>query len=54
MSELRQGLDNALSEAELVSKKTNHYYDFERYYIECEIYCYENIAEIVKFKVNER
>jgi len=53
MSELRYKMEEALSETELISKKTNHFYDAENYYIECELYCCENIAEIVKFKVNE-
>ena len=54
MAELRYKMDEAISDAELISKKINYFYDAESYYIDCELYCYENIAETVKFKVNER
>ncbi len=52
MSKLRNETDEALSKAELISRKINHFCDFEFYYIECELYCYEDIAEIVKFELN--
>ena len=35
----------ALFNAELVSKKITTYYDTEYCYVECEIYCLEDIAE---------
>ena len=46
-------MDSQLKDAELISKSINHYCDFEYYYIECELYCIENIAEIVEFEVTK-
>lgn len=53
MAELKIRMDSALSDAELISKRVNHYCDFEFYYVECELYCIEDIAELVEFKVTE-
>ena len=53
MAELKIKMDSALSDAELISKRVNHYCDFEYYYVECELYCIEEIAELVEFKVTE-
>ncbi len=53
MAELKIKMDSALSDAELISKRVNHYCDFEYYYVECELYCIEDIAELVEFKVTE-
>ncbi len=50
-SELRYKLDDALSNAELVSKSVKTYYDEEGFYIDCELYCIENIASLVEFEV---
>ena len=50
-SELRYKLDGALLNAELISKKINTYRDDADFYIECELYCIENIASVVEFKV---
>ena len=50
-SELRYKLDGALLNAELISKKINTYRDDADFYVECELYCIENIASVVEFKV---
>ena len=49
--ELRAKMDEYLKEAELISKKINYYCDYEFYYIECDLYCIENIAQVVEFEV---
>jgi len=51
--ELKKNMDLALKDAELISKKVNHYCDFENYYVECELYCLEDIAELVEFEVTK-
>ncbi len=51
---LREELDLALENAELISKKINYYCDYEYYYIECDLYCIEDIAEVVEFQVVEK
>lgn len=51
---LREELDLALENAELISKKINYYCDYEFYYIECDLYCIEDIAEVVEFHVVEK
>ena len=51
--QLKAEMDSALTNAELISKAVNHYCDFEYYYIECELYCIEDIAEHVEFEVTE-
>jgi similar to stage IV sporulation protein len=51
---LREELDLALCNAELLSKKINYYCDYEYYYIECDLYCIEDIAEVVEFQVVEK
>lgn len=48
---LREELDIALKNAELLSKRVNYYCDYEFYYIECDLYCIEDIAKVVEFKV---
>ena len=53
LKELKIEMDSQLKDAELISKSINHYCDFEYYYIECELYCIENIAEIVEFEVTK-
>ena len=50
-SELRYKLDDALSDADLISKKVTTYSDNSDFYIECELYCIENIASLVEFEV---
>ena len=44
-AQLTEQLTTALYSAELISKKVTTYYDDKYYYIECEIYCLEDIAE---------
>jgi hypothetical protein len=51
---LREELDLALENAELISKKINYYCDYEFYSIECDLYCIEDIAEVVEFQVVEK
>ena len=51
---LREELDFALEDAELLSKKINCYCDYDYYYIECDLYCIEDIARIVEFQVVEK
>ena len=53
IDQLKAEMDSALTNAELISKAVNHYCDFEYYYIECELYCIEDIAEHVEFEVTE-
>lgn len=50
-SELRKQLDIATKNAELIEKEIKTYYDEEGFYIDCSLYCLENIASIVEFEV---
>ncbi|MBQ9744934.1 MAG: sporulation protein YqfD [Clostridia bacterium] len=50
-AQLKEKIDLQLANAILISQKTNYYCDFEFYYIECELYCIENIAELKEFEV---
>ena len=54
MIKLREELDFALENAELLSKKINYYCDYEYYYVECDLYCIEDIAKVVEFQVVEK
>ena len=49
--ELRNRLDTELSDAELISKSVTTYKKDDGFYIDCELYCIENIASLVEFKV---
>ncbi len=51
--QLREKMDSELQDSILISKKINHYCDFEYYYIDCELYCLENIANVVEFEVTK-
>ena len=51
---LRNELDTVLESAEILSKKINYFCDYEYYYIECDLYCMEDIAKIVEFQVVEK
>ncbi|MBO5375148.1 MAG: sporulation protein YqfD, partial [Clostridia bacterium] len=50
-SKLRAEMDIQTKDAELISKKLKTYYDSEAFYIECNLYCLENIASVVEFEV---
>lgn len=52
-SELRNQMDIALKDAELVNKNVSTSYDEHGFYIDCELYCLENIAKIQEFYVTE-
>ena len=52
-SELRLELDAKLSGAELVSKETKTYRDSDAFYVECELYCLEDIAKEQEFFVTK-
>ncbi len=51
--QLKNELDIALLDAELISKTINTYYDGECFCIECDLYCLENIAKEVEFFVEQ-
>ncbi len=50
-SHLRQELDQNTKNAELISKKVKTSYDSDFFYLDCELYCYENIATLIAFDV---
>lgn len=50
--QLRSDMDEALKDAELISKSVKTSFDNEYFYIECNLFCLENIATIVEFQVN--
>lgn len=50
--ELRSKLDISLKNAELLSKEIKIDYDEENVYLECDIYCLENIAEERQFYID--
>lgn len=52
-AELKRLMDKELADAILVSQRVSHYCDFEYYYIDCQLYCIENIAELTEFEVTE-
>lgn len=43
-AELRKQMDIQLKDSELISKKVNMYFDGEYFYLDCELYCLEDIA----------
>ncbi len=51
-SELRIEMDSALENAELISKTVETSWDDEHFYICCNLYCLENIAELSEFEVD--
>ena len=48
-SRLREELDIALNNAELITKSVKTDYDSEGVYITCQLYCLENIAKVQEF-----
>ena len=50
---LREQLDVFLLDAELVSKSINTYYDEEYFYLNCSMYCLEDIAQVQEYFVIE-
>ena len=52
-SSLRAQLDNLLKNAELISKTVTTSYDENGFYIDCELYCLENIAKIQEFYITK-
>lgn len=46
---LKNEINSALNNAELISKDVKTYYKDDTFYIECELYCLENIAKEVQF-----
>lgn len=50
---LKEQMDSELQDSILISKNINHYCDFEYYYIDCELYCLEDIASVVEFEVTK-
>lgn len=50
---LKEQMDSELKDSILISKNINHYCDFEYYYIDCELYCLEDIAKVVEFEVTK-
>ena len=51
--ELRAQMDSALQNAELINKTVITSFDEEGFYINCELYCLENIAKIQEFYVSK-
>lgn len=51
--DLRWQLDTLLENAELISKTVTTSYDENGFYIECELYCLENIAKTQEFYVTK-
>ncbi len=51
--ELNYEMNEALKDAELISKSIKSYYDGESYYIECDLYCLEDIAEEVEIFIDK-
>ena len=51
--QLREELDKNLQSAELIDKSVKTYYDSEAFYIECQLYCLEDIAKEQAFFVTE-
>ena len=49
--ELRAKLDSELENSEIISKDVKTYYDDEFFYINCNLYCIEDISELVEFEV---
>lgn len=52
-SRLRQDMDEALENATLVSKSVSTSFDDEYFYIECNLYCLEDIAKLVEFQTDD-
>lgn len=52
-SQLRAQMDSALKNAELVNKTVSTSFDEKGFYIDCELYCLENIAKIQEFYVSK-
>ena len=51
--ELRKELDDATRNAELLSREITTYFDEEAFYIECNLYCLEDISVLVEFEVEK-
>ncbi len=52
-SELRAQMDSSLKDAELINKTVTTSFDENGFYIDCELYCLENIAKIQEFYVTK-
>jgi hypothetical protein len=52
-SELRIRLDEALMNAELISKSISTRRDESGFYLDCKLYSIENIATLVEFEVKQ-
>lgn len=50
-SRLRFEQDMQLADSELIRREISTHYDGEAFYIDCNLYCITNIAEIVEFEV---
>ena len=50
---LRESMDVLLSESELVNKSVRTYYDDEYFYLDCSVYCIEDIAQLQEIFVLE-
>lgn len=50
---LRDELDIAVKDADLISKSINTTYDDKFFYIDCDLYCLENIAHVLEFEVKK-
>ena len=50
--QLRSDMDEALKDAELISKSVKTSFDDEYFYIECNLFCLEDIATVVEFQAN--
>ena len=51
--QLREELDKNLQSSELIDKSVKTYHDSEAFYIECQLYCLENIAKEQAFFVTK-
>ena len=52
-AELTSQLENALLNAELISKSLSTSYDDDYFYLNCKIYCLEDIAEEKEFYISK-
>ena len=45
-------MDEELEDAELISKSVKTSFDDEYFYVECNLFCLEDIADVVEFQAN--
>ncbi|MGM9646241.1 MAG: sporulation protein YqfD [Eubacteriales bacterium] len=50
--QLRSDMDKELEDAELISKSVKTSFDDEYFYVECNLFCLEDIADVVEFQAN--